>query len=375
MGASAGTALGAQEVDAWRARFAAGEAARRSGDAESYAREMAAAAEAMPPGLLNRPFTQYHAARAAALNGRDAESVRWLRRIWEEGIESLMISFAPFDPAFERMRSSGAFRTVMALPGALELAVRALRGGVYLITGAGANIVVSKGPEGATLVDTGYAPALPALRRALADLGVERVDHLILTHPHEDHMGSAADFGDDARVVAHPGTAAAMRKAYTFIEGVTVPPKTESALPEIEIDAATEMDLGGRRVRFVPVVAHSAGDLAVYFADARVAALGDAYLGANPMMFPGTEDPDGFLDRMDAFLSGMDPATIVVGGHEEPVGLGEVRRQIRTTRAAMAFVREALAEGLTAEQTAERAAGRFPPQWVAFFHRSLGASR
>jgi hypothetical protein len=37
----------------------------------------------------------------------------------------------------------------------------------------------------------------------------------------------------------------------------------------------------------------------------------------------------------------------------------------------MALVREALADGLTLEETAQRGADRFAPQWIAFFYRSF----
>ena len=72
--------------------------------------------------------------------------------------------------------------------------------------------------------------------------------------------------------------------------------------------------------------------------------------------------------------SAMDPETIVVGGHDDPVGLDEVRAQIETTRACLALVRQALEEGLTLEETAARAEGGFAPQWVAFFYRLLNAA-
>jgi hypothetical protein len=89
------------------------------------------------------------------------------------------------------------------------------------------------------------------------------------------------------------------------------------------------------------------------------------------MMFPGQADPDGFLDALDALLDSMHPETIVVSGHDAPTDLAAVRAQIAASRACMALVRQALDEGLTVEATAERAAGRFAPQWVAFFYRLL----
>jgi glyoxylase-like metal-dependent hydrolase (beta-lactamase superfamily II) len=330
---------------------------------------MAAAAEAMPDGHLNRPFLQYHAARAAALAGRPDEAAAWLRRAWDEDIEALMISFAPYDPAFVAMLEHDGFRGVMALAADMVLEVRPLAGSTYLIVGAGSNVVAQVGDDGVLLVDTGYEPALPALRRALGTLGAERIERLVVTHPHEDHMGATAALGAEAIVLAHPGTTEAMREPYVFMEGVELPPRPEVALPDVEVARDTTFRFNGEEVRLVPTVAHTAGDVTVYFAGSRVAHFGDTYLAGNPMMFPGQADPVGFLDALETLLDSMHPGTIVVGGHEAPTDLAAVRTQIEASRACMALVRAALEEGLTVEATAERAQGRFAPQWVAFFYR------
>ncbi|MBT8487682.1 MAG: MBL fold metallo-hydrolase [Gemmatimonadetes bacterium] len=362
------TVLG-QDADAWRTHFAAGEEARQAGDAEAYADAMASAAEVMPPGMLNRPFVQYHAARGAAMAGRDEEAVAFLAQAWEEDIEALMISFAPYDPAFETIADSEGFQEVMGRAADMELEVRSLAEGVYRIGGAGSNVVAVVDGADALVVDTGYGPALPALRRALASVGASDITRVVVTHPHEDHMGATPTLGRGAIVMAHPGTGAVMSEPYVFMEGVELPPKPLAAHPAVAITSDTTFAFGQHRVRLVPTVAHTIGDLTVYLPDARVAHFGDTYLAGNPMMFPGSEDPDGFLDRVDGLIAEMHPETVAIGGHDGPTDLAAVREQVTVSRAAMAFTREALADGLTMEQAVERAADRFPAQWVGFFYR------
>ena len=358
-----------QDADAWRVPFAAGEEARRSGDATAYANEMAAAAGLMPAGHSNRPLVQYHAARAAAMAGQADAAVQWLRATWSEDIESLMISFAPLDPAFGPIVASPEFRSVLDLAGDLALTTRRLGGDVHLIVGAGSNVVVKISSDGVLMVDTGYGLALPALRRTVNDLGGGPIRTVIVTHPHEDHMGSVAELGADAEVYAHPGTAAAMAEPYVFMEGVSIPPKASTAMPDTEVDSDLSIDFGGESIRIVPTVAHTRGDLSVYFTESRVAHLGDAFLASNPMMYPGTVDPDAFLDRLDAFLDSMHPETVVLGGHEDVTGLGAVRAQIRVTRAAMAFVRGSIDDGMSIQETVQVGQDRFPAQWTAFFYQ------
>jgi len=362
--------LGAQAAD-WRTPFAAGEAARREGDAAAYARFMAEAIDAMPAGLLNRPFAQYHAARANALLGDAPEAARYLAMAWDEALEGLMISFAAFDPAFDGVRDDRAVAEVLARPASLRLTTTPLSGNVVLLDGAGATLVASVGPDGVLLVDTGYRPALPALRRGLAELGADHVTRLVLTHPHEDHWGAVADLAGEATVMGHPRTAAELHEPYTFMEGVDVPARPASVRVDVEVASDTTFRFNGEDVRILPMVAHTDGDLVVHFVGSGVVHFGDAWLGGNPMMFPGSEDPDGFLDRMDAFVRGLPPGTVVVGGHDAPAGVEAVRAQVAESRACMAMVRAALDEGLTRDETVARAGDRFAAPWVRFFYAAL----
>jgi hypothetical protein len=70
----------------------------------------------------------------------------------------------------------------------------------------------------------------------------------------------------------------------------------------------------------------------------------------------------------------MDPATVVVGGHEGTADLAAVRVQIEASRACMAFAERSFREGLTLEQTAEAGSDRFPVPWIAFFYGYFAAN-
>ena len=133
--------VAAQDANAWRAPFAAGQQARADGDHAAYAREMAEVVRIMLAGHLNRPFARYHAARGAALLADTTAAVAFLRQAWDEGIEALMISFAEFDSAFDAISDSREFRHVMGLAAEMELSVQSLGGSVHLIRGAGSNVI------------------------------------------------------------------------------------------------------------------------------------------------------------------------------------------------------------------------------------------
>lgn len=61
----------------------------------------------------------------------------------------------------------------------------------FLDVGQGNATLFSVGDEGYVLVDTGPEDAEASLLAMLSELGVERIEYLILTHPHDDHIGGA----------------------------------------------------------------------------------------------------------------------------------------------------------------------------------------
>lgn len=141
----------------------------------------------------------------------DADAaVSWLQVAWDEGIESLMISFAACDPSFDGMNTLPAFEEVMGLAREMELGVERLGGSVYRLSGAGSNVVAQVGDDGVFLIDTGYFPVFASLQRAVSSLESGEVSRLLITHPHDDPVGVAAELGTVATVWAHPGTTAAM---------------------------------------------------------------------------------------------------------------------------------------------------------------------
>ena len=62
---------------------------------------------------------------------------------------------------------------------------------VYVFDVGQSDAVLLRCGERTLLVDTGTATEERALRRALAQYGIERIDYLVLTHAHEDHIGNA----------------------------------------------------------------------------------------------------------------------------------------------------------------------------------------
>lgn len=286
-------------------------------DSVAYRNAARRAVAALPAGELNRPFAMYHLARAEAWLGDLDASLDWLDAIWDEGIERLMISYAMVDSLFVPYRTDAGFEATMNSMRAVEMATEPVAGPVFLLTGAGSNILASIGRDGVFLVDAGYRPAALAVRGALASAGGTTVQFLVDTHVHEDHVGGNDAFGPEAVVIAHRRTAEAMMRPQEFMPGVIVPAREGAALPDVVIDTLWSVAFNGEMIDVLPLPAHTDGDLIVYFSGSHVLHMGDNFFprSGRGMIFPGA-DLDQFQQTMARLLERVDSNTLVVSGHD-----------------------------------------------------------
>ncbi|WP_091382977.1 MBL fold metallo-hydrolase [Geodermatophilus sp. DSM 45219] len=112
--------------------------------------------------------------------------------------------------------------------------------GLHLLPLGISNAYLWRAAEGVTLIDTGPPGSGPAIRAALQHLGVppEEVHHIVLTHFHDDHAGSAADVASwsGARVIAGAGDAA-------FVRGEQPGPPPAFTRAEQQLHAVVAADL------------------------------------------------------------------------------------------------------------------------------------
>jgi glyoxylase-like metal-dependent hydrolase (beta-lactamase superfamily II) len=165
--------------------------------------------------------------------------------------------------------------------------------------------ILVRGGE-AAVVDTGVAGSAGEIETALAgiSLGWDAVAHLVLTHRHGDHAGSAADvLGRAVAAKAYAGAA--------DIPAITVPRSLTAV-------ADSDMVFG---LRVVATPGHTAGHIAVLDEAAGVLVAGDALgtvggtlAGSNPSF---TEDAAAAKASI-AKLGKLRFETLLVG-HGEPI--------------------------------------------------------
>jgi len=168
--------------------------------------------------------------------------------------------------------------------------------------------ILARGGE-ATVVDTGVGGSADDIEAALAAVGSDwsGVGHLILTHRHDDHVGSATEILE--RAPDAMGYAGA-----EDIPAITVP----RPLNPVE-DGDRVFDL-----QIVTAPGHTAGSICVFDPMAGILVAGDALRtdGGRPAP-PGaqfTDDMDEAL-RSIAKLGGLTFETLLVG-HGEPIETG-----------------------------------------------------
>jgi glyoxylase-like metal-dependent hydrolase (beta-lactamase superfamily II) len=344
-----------------------------AGDTAGYLEQMTRGEDLLEEGHINRPFAQYHVARGHAMQGDSAAAVAALQRMLDEDVEALMIVYTAFDPAFAALRGTDEFQALLVEARATEIRVRHVRGAVWLLEGAGSQIVASIGPEGVLLVDTGYSLASAGIERALEEQDAGGIEYIINTHFHEDHVGGNANLGYYATIIAHPNTRAALQQDQEFIQGVSVPARGGAALPDLVSDQPLELFFNGDTVRVIPLRGHTTGDVVVYFSQSRVLHMGDRFFPDNMDFMLPAADIELFLETMDALMAAVPDDGVVVSGHAGVVPIARLREAYQGTAQMVEFVRAGREAGKSVGQLATEAEGRgYPARWVGPIYQAIG---
>jgi glyoxylase-like metal-dependent hydrolase (beta-lactamase superfamily II) len=160
---------------------------------------------------------------------------------------------------------------------------------MVLDSGPGQAYLLRRGSE-AVLIDTGIAGQGDAIAEALRDWGLDResLTHVVLTHWHPDHAGSAAELASwpNVQIWAHRSDAPIIRgDSYGSLPALThaeeglyaqiagsIPDAAPSRVDR-ELDDNAVLDAIGARVLSTP--GHTDGSIALHFPDDAVLFTGD----------------------------------------------------------------------------------------------------
>ncbi|MFJ3334668.1 MBL fold metallo-hydrolase [Streptomyces sp. NPDC086766] len=240
--------------------------------------------------------------------------------------------------------------------------VRHVADGTYLVHGSNTNWVILTDGDAATLIDTGYPGDRRQLLDSLTAVGSspEAVQAVLITHAHNDHLGSAEYLRGTHGTPVHLHEAEVPHARREFLHQVSVgrvlrngwrpgvlPWAVHSlrvggtahvpvAAPEA-FPAAGPLDLPGRPVP-VHTPGHTRGHVAFHLPDAGVVVSGDALVSGHPTSrIAGPQLlPDMFHHERARALASLDmleglDGDVLLPGHG-PVHRGPVRQAVRRAR-------------------------------------------
>jgi cyclase len=238
--------------------------------------------------------------------------------------------------------------------------------GVFMLQGAGGNLGLAVGKDGAVLVDDQFAPLSPKILAAARKLG-GRVRFVINTHWHGDHTGGNENLGKAGAVlIAHQNVRTRM-STEQFIEMMkrTVPPSPAGALPVVTFTSDITLHLNGDEIHVIHVdPSHTDGDSIVHFAKANVIHMGDTMM---TISYPFVDVSSGgrfagFIAAADKALSLANDTTAIIPGH----GPRTDRAGLKAWRDMLASIRDSIAKLVAEGKTLEQVQAAKPTQaWDA----------
>jgi glyoxylase-like metal-dependent hydrolase (beta-lactamase superfamily II) len=203
----------------------------------------------------------------------------------------------------------------------IQVSVANLGHDTYMLQGAGGNMTLAVGRDGAILVDSEFAPLHDKIKAAIATVTSVPIRYLIDTHYHGDHTGGNAAFAAEGTVVVAQANVGTRLAAGTVngLTGARVPPAPAPALPSKTYNESLTLRAGGRTAQLGHVHnAHTDGDTYVYFKDANVLATGDIVtLGARypNIDFANGGNIRGMIAGVNTYLKLANDDTKIVPGH------------------------------------------------------------
>jgi glyoxylase-like metal-dependent hydrolase (beta-lactamase superfamily II) len=258
---------------------------------------------------------------------------------------------------------------------------------VYLLQGAGGNMVAQSGADGDLQIDSSFATAVPHIKEALASLSKDAPDLLINTHWHFDHTDGNAGLRDAGfRILAHQKTRERLSTPQVVkMLGMSLPAAPGAALPTITFDRTMHLYHNGDSldlVHFEP--AHTDTDIYIHFHKADVLHLGDTWFnGFYPFIDESSGGSIGGMIRANQrALEIATETTKIIPGHG-PLGdkaglrkfhdmLSDIRDKVAQLKSSGLNEADAVAKKPTASYDEQWGHGMLTPdQFAGLVYRTI----
>jgi glyoxylase-like metal-dependent hydrolase (beta-lactamase superfamily II) len=211
----------------------------------------------------------------------------------------------------------------------VEIKTTPLTDSIYMLEGAGGNLVVCVGDDGNFLIDDQFAPLTDKIRAAIAAVHQGDVRFVLNTHWHFDHTGGNENFGKAGSVIVAHDNVRARMSVDSFSEFLDreSPASPHEALPVVTFTDGLTFHLNGHTIEVTHFAhAHTDGDAIVHFREANVIHTGDiVFYGLYPFIdVESGGSIDGVIAACAAMLELADDATKFVPGHGPIIGRAEL---------------------------------------------------
>lgn len=204
----------------------------------------------------------------------------------------------------------------------VEIKTTKLTDSVYMLVGAGGNIGLSVGEDGAFMIDDQFAGLSEKILAAVAEITDKPIKFLVNTHHHGDHTGGNKNIGKTGTIiVAHENVRKRLTKdQFIKVFNSTTPASSGAALPVVTFTKDITLHINSDKVHIFHVdPAHTDGDSLVHFKKANVLHMGDIFFNG---MYPFIDvssggSIDGMIKAADTALKLCDSKTKIIPGHGE----------------------------------------------------------
>ncbi len=191
---------------------------------------------------------------------------------------------------------------------------------VYMLTGAGGNIGLSIGDDGAFIIDDQFAPLSEKIMAAIKAIEDRPVRFVINTHWHGDHTGGNENFGKTGSIIIAHDNVHQRMSTDQFIErfNAEVPASPKDALPVVTFNDQLSLHLNGESVvAYHQSHAHTDGDSIIHFPNSNVIHMGDTYFNIGyPFIDTSSGGNINGVIAANAFaLTLADDDTKIIPGH------------------------------------------------------------